>query len=150
MKKLTRRLIMKLKGVPGAVRNAQRYRDKGVAIGEGTRIYRNVHIGTSASDHITIGKNCVLTGCTILGHDASLNRYLGKSISGPVVIGDDCFIGFNATILKGITIGNAAIVGAGAVVTKDVPARCVVAGNPAKVICTVDDLLAKHAERSSA
>ena len=144
MKKLVRRLVMKLKGVPGPLRNAQRYRDKGVVIGEGTRIYRNVHIGTSASDHITIGRNCVLTGCTILGHDASLKRYIGKSVPGPVVIGDDCFIGFNATVLKGVAIGNEAIVGAGAVVTRDVPARSVVAGNPAEVICGVDDLLAKY------
>ncbi len=145
MKKIARRLLMKLKGVPGPLRNAQRYRDKGAVIGEGTYIYRNVHIGTSACDHITIGKDCVLTGCTVLGHDASLKRYIGKSISSPVVIGDQCFIGFNATILKGITIGNEAIVGAGAIVTKDVPPRSVVAGNPAKVICTIDELLEKHA-----
>jgi len=136
---------MKLRGVSGPLRNAQRYRDRGVVIGEGTKIYRNVHIGTSASDFITIGKGCVLTGCTILGHDASLKRYLGKSISGPVKIGDYCFIGFNATVLKGVTIGDEAIVGAGAVVTKDVPPRCVVAGNPARVVCTVDELIAKHA-----
>lgn len=145
MKKLIQRLLMKLNGIPGPARNAQRYRDKGVMIGEGTYIYRNVHIGTSASDYITIGKNCVLTGCTILGHDASLKRYLGKSLSAPVVIGNECFIGFNATILKGVTIGDEAIVGAGAIVTKDVPPRSVVAGNPAKVICTVEELLEKHA-----
>lgn len=144
MHKIVRRLIMKLKRVPASLRNAQRYRDKGVCIGDDTRIFGTVHIGTSRSDDISIGRNCVLTGCTILGHDASLKRYLGYSIPGPVRIGNGCFIGFNATVLKGVTIGDDSIVGAGAVVSKDVPPRSVVVGNPAKVLCTVDDLLAKH------
>jgi acetyltransferase-like isoleucine patch superfamily enzyme len=52
----------------------------------------------------------------------------------PVVIGDDVFIGMNATILKGVSIGRAAIIGAGAVVTADVPADSVVAGNPARIV----------------
>jgi acetyltransferase-like isoleucine patch superfamily enzyme len=52
----------------------------------------------------------------------------------PVNIHDKAWIGFNAILLKGVTVGQGAIVGAGAVVTKDVPAYCVVAGNPARVI----------------
>ncbi len=52
----------------------------------------------------------------------------------PVNIGDDVWIGMNAVILQGITIGRGAIVGAGAVVTRDVPAWCVVAGVPARVV----------------
>lgn len=55
-----------------------------------------------------------------------------------VVIEDDVWIGFNVLILKGVRIGRGAIVGAGSVVTKDVPAFCVVAGNPAKVIKAID------------
>jgi acetyltransferase-like isoleucine patch superfamily enzyme len=55
----------------------------------------------------------------------------------PVVLGDDVWIGADATILKGVTIGDRAIVGAGAVVTSDVPADTVVAGNPARVIRTM-------------
>jgi exopolysaccharide acyltransferase PssR len=51
-------------------------------------------------------------------------------------IGENCFIGINAMILPGVRIGDQVIVGAGAVVTKDVPANSVVAGNPAKVIKT--------------
>ncbi len=54
--------------------------------------------------------------------------------SSPVVIEDDVWIGFKATILKGVRVGRGAIVAAGAVVTKDVPAFTVVAGNPARVI----------------
>ncbi|MBK8021791.1 MAG: hypothetical protein IPK19_10285 [Chloroflexi bacterium] len=52
----------------------------------------------------------------------------------PIRICDKAWIGFNAVILKGVTIGEGAIVGAGSVVTKDVPAWTVVAGNPARII----------------
>ena len=52
----------------------------------------------------------------------------------PVHIGDDAWIGCNACVLKGVAIGNGAIIGAGSVVTKDVPDYCVAAGNPAKVV----------------
>lgn len=147
MSKITniiRRAVMKLKGVPGPLRNAQRYRDRGVEIGEGTYVYNNVHISISKGDKVSIGKNCVLTGCTVIAHDASLKRQIGRVLFAPVVIEDDCFIGFNATILRGVTIGKGAIVGAGAVVTKDVPAGSVVVGNPAQVICTVDKLVEKY------
>lgn len=52
----------------------------------------------------------------------------------PIVIKDKAWIGFNSIILKGVTIGEGAIVAAGSIVTKDVPDWCIVAGNPAKVI----------------
>lgn len=54
--------------------------------------------------------------------------------SSPVSIGDDCFIGARAMILKGVSVGARSIVGAGSVVTKNVPANVVVAGNPAKIV----------------
>ena len=54
--------------------------------------------------------------------------------SAPVVIKDEAWIGFNATILKGVTIGRGAVVGAASVVTKDVADYTIVAGNPAKAI----------------
>ncbi|RFA25156.1 hypothetical protein CAI21_19880 [Alkalilimnicola ehrlichii] len=52
----------------------------------------------------------------------------------PVIIEDDVWIGNNCIVLKGVRIGRGAIVGAGAVVTKDVPAYCIVGGNPARVL----------------
>ncbi len=55
----------------------------------------------------------------------------------PVVIEDDVWIGINAIILKGVTIGRGSIVGAGSVVTKDVPEMVVVAGNPARIVKTI-------------
>lgn len=56
------------------------------------------------------------------------------SSKGPVVIGNDVWIGDKATILSGVTIGDGAVIAANAVVTKDVPAYSVVAGNPARII----------------
>jgi acetyltransferase-like isoleucine patch superfamily enzyme len=59
----------------------------------------------------------------------------------PVIIADNVWIGMNATILKGVTIGENSVVAAGAVVTKSVPPNVVVAGNPAIVIKKLDDLI---------
>lgn len=62
--------------------------------------------------------------------DGTRGPELGKEIH----IGEDCWIGGNASILPGITIGRGSVVGAGSIVTKDVPDFTIVAGNPAKVI----------------
>jgi len=56
------------------------------------------------------------------------------STGAPIVIEDDVFIGMNSLILKGVTIGRGSVVGAGSVVTRDVPPGVVVAGNPAVVV----------------
>lgn len=64
----------------------------------------------------------------------SANRHIPAR---PVSLGENCWIGFEACILPGITVGRGAIVGARAVVTKDVPPYCIVAGNPARIIRTV-------------
>lgn len=118
-------------------------------IGKGTYIYRDVKFGRGGADPIKIGANCVLTGCTILGHDASTNRALnippGKpSMRRQVIIEDECFIGYGAIILMGVTIGRGSVVGAGAIVTQNVPPNSVVAGNPARIVCTVEELVEKR------
>ncbi len=56
----------------------------------------------------------------------------------PVNIGDDCFIGAGVFVLKGVTIGPRTIIGAGSVVTKDIPADCIAAGNPCRVIKQIE------------
>ena len=57
-----------------------------------------------------------------------------------IVIGSGCFIGSGVIILKKVTIGDNVIIGAGAVVTKDIPVNCFAAGNPARVVRTMDEL----------
>ena len=78
---------------------------------------------------IHIGNNVwILKGAIILAHDHCRN------LKADVTIGDNCVIGLNAIIMPGVTLGAHTIVGAGAVVTKDTPGHCIVAGNPAKLI----------------
>lgn len=62
---------------------------------------------------------------------------------GRIVVGDDTFIGMRAIIMPGVTIGRNCVVGAGSIVTRDVPDRCVVAGIPARIICTTDEYAQK-------
>jgi acetyltransferase-like isoleucine patch superfamily enzyme len=132
-------------------RVADLWRKQGANIGEGTCVYRDALL-PDGQDQIWVGKDCVLTGCMILAHDASTNKLLGLkygqgSIIQAVVIEDNCFIGYHAIILMGVKVGKGSIVGAGAVVTHDVPPGCVVAGNPARVICTVDELVKKRIDQ---
>lgn len=108
-----------------------------LVIGEGTYINRNVFL--DAAQLIQIGKQCGIgPGCYITDHDHGLDPKLvpleQALISQPTCIGDRVWIGANVTILKGVTIGDDAVIGAGSVVTKDVPPQAIAVGNPAKVI----------------
>lgn len=86
-----------------------------IEIGEGTMISDDVRIQDSDNHQIIVDG-------------------IEREFTKPIIIGDKVWIGKNAIILKGVTIGNGAIVAAGAVVVKDVPSSCLVGGNPAKVI----------------
>ncbi|NQW91378.1 acyltransferase [Curtobacterium sp. VKM Ac-2861] len=109
----------------------------GVRIGDRTSVGRgNVIWGQGG---ITIGEDCLLgPNVTVVSENHRFDslvapiREQGHDRT-PVVIGDDCWIGAGAIILKGVTVGSGAVVAAGAVVTRDVPAFAVVAGVPAQV-----------------
>lgn len=66
--------------------------------------------------------------------DLRINKQGMKKNNKPIIVGDDVWIGEKAIILKSVVVGNGSIIGAGSVVTKDVPPLSIVAGNPAKVI----------------
>ena len=107
-----------------------------VTIGNNTRI--GIHctlIGpVCIGDNVNLAQGITVTA---LNHNfADTSRRIDEQgiSTNPVVIGDDVWIGANAVILPGVTIGRHVVVAAGAVVTKDVPSYCVVAGVPAKVI----------------
>ena len=67
--------------------------------------------------------------------------YPNFDVFGRVTIGNHVYIGTNALIMPGVTIGDNALVAAGSVVTKSVPAGVVVGGNPAKILCTIDEYI---------
>ncbi|WP_157823201.1 acyltransferase [Psychromonas sp. MB-3u-54] len=126
---------------------AEFYRNKKKrSIGENTYIYPDVELGCGGADPITIGRDCVLTGCTILGHDASTNRALNLkySVTIPTVIGDRCFIGKGVIILMGVTIGNDCIIGAGSVVARNIPDNSIVIGNPSQIVGKTSELITKR------
>lgn len=83
----------------------------------------------------------------VLCHDASTKEFLGYTKIGKVKIGSQVFIGAESVILPGVTIGNRVIIGANSTVTRDIPDGVVAAGSPARVICTIDEYLAKEKDR---
>ncbi|KGK42891.1 hypothetical protein LH51_03975 [Nitrincola sp. A-D6] len=108
----------------------------------------SIRVFTNITDpYLTyIGNNVQLGACSIIAHDGSiqmLSKAYNKKLDrvAPVKILDNVFVGHQAIVLPGVTIGPNAVVAAGAVVTKDVPENSVVAGNPARVIGALSDLV---------
>lgn len=85
------------------------------------------------STKIEIGNDSIFANGVVI-RDSDIHQIVGFKNSAPIKIGNHCWIGTRAIILKGVTIGDGSIVGAGAVVTKDVPPNCLVVGNPAKIV----------------
>lgn len=123
-------------------------RARGMHIGRSVLLPASTFIDVSHCFLISIGDNCGFgEGCTILAHDAQMDEFLDAARVGRVVIHESCHIGTGAVILAGVEIGPRTIVGAHSVVSKSLPADTVCAGNPAQVICPLDEYLEKHRKR---
>jgi acetyltransferase-like isoleucine patch superfamily enzyme len=120
-----------------------RWRAQGVKIGVDCAIYE-AFLDPLCPFLIEIGDRVIMSGgVAVLAHDAVLMGWRRKQRFARVRILDDCFIGHRAMIMPGVTIGPRSVVAAGAIVTKDVPADTIVAGNPARVLTTLPDYLAR-------
>ncbi|MGB7999456.1 MAG: acyltransferase [Anaerobacillus sp.] len=108
----------------------------GVRIGDQTAFALMVMLDIMFPEKISVGKNSIIGyNTTILAHEYLIDEYR----LGDVVIGDSVMIGANSTLLPGITIGDGAIVSAGTLVHKNVPAGSFVGGNPMQLIYTKEE-----------
>lgn len=108
-------------------------RDRGalIEIGDGTFVNHRTEL--VAHERVSIGRDCLLAW-DVLVLDSDSHSVDGAAPTAPVTIGDRVWIGCRATVLKGVTVGDGAVIAAGSVVVRDVPPRALVAGNPARVV----------------
>ena len=112
-------------------------------VGDQTSFALMVMLDVMFPEKISVGRNTVIGyNTTILAHEYLIKEYR----LGDVNIGSEVMIGANSTIMPGITIGDGAIVSAGTLVHKDVPAGAFVGGNPMQVIYTKEELAKRWAE----
>lgn len=139
-----RKISKKIKKITGTYRETiEELRARGLKIGDNVDIL-NSNIDSDHGFLISIGNNVTITNATLLAHDASTYKFLGKSKIGRIEIGDNVFIGLGAIILPNTQIGSNVIIGAGAVVSGKVEDNSVMAGNPARKICTCEEYINKH------
>lgn len=131
--------------------NKQDMINAGAKIGKNVSIIGDIHF-SSEPYLISVGDNTTISfECALITHDAATrvirnmpNQDPRTVIYGPIKIGSNCFIGARTTILPGVKIGDNTIIGSCSLVNKDIPSNVVAAGNPCKVICTIDEYIDKH------
>lgn len=129
---------------------------KGVQIGENFYISggtRDKNIDLTRPSLISIGDNVSINrNFTLMTHDFVSGVFLNKyhdflPSSGKVTIGNNVRFGANCTVLKGVTIGDNCFIGAGSIVSKDIPANSIAVGIPCKVIMTLEDYYKKRQDK---
>ncbi|WP_430811114.1 MULTISPECIES: DapH/DapD/GlmU-related protein [unclassified Carboxylicivirga] len=144
------RRIKRLINPPKPYNQLEDLKQKGLIVGENFDMMGQVIIDFSHCWHITIGDNVTLAPRVhILAHDASTRKFIDYTRLGKVKIGNNVFVGAASIILPGVTIGDNVVIGAGSVVTKSIDSNSVVAGNPAKYMCSIDEYLEKRKKEIS-
>ena len=133
------------------------FRSKGMVIGGDCSILAGRACVQSAEPYlIRIGNNVTFAkGVELITHDGGTRVFRknhskwepGMGIYGPIEIGDNVFVGVNSIILPNVTIGSNVVIGAGSVVTKNIPSNVIVAGNPAKIINSIDEYIDRVFEK---
>ena len=141
MKKIIKKLLEKLRGED----DLEKLKKRGLKVGTNFKMIGQNIIDPTHCWHIEIGNNVVLAPRVhILAHDASTGLFLGYTKVSNVKIGNNVFIGAGSIVLPGVTIGDNVVIGAGSIVSRDIPTNSVAVGNPAKVICSLDEYLSKE------
>lgn len=118
---------------------------RGLRVGADFTRQQGCYIDPTHCFLIEIGNNVTLSiRVALLAHDAGTKKCLGFTKIGKIHIGDNVFIGANATVLPGVCIGNNCVIGANSVVTKNIPENTVVAGNPARVVYSLAEFREKN------
>lgn len=111
----------------------QKYLTRWITLGEGV-----VLNGCGGSDQVVIGNHAFVHGFTTIGHDVVIKDFVtvspGVQISGNVTIGTGCYVGSGVVFKEKVQIGDWSMIGAGSVVTKDIPSNVTAVGTPARVI----------------
>ena len=117
--------------------------DYGYNMAIGRNFYVNHGVTILDCNRIRIGHNCLIAPHVCISAAAhpvsATSRSRGDEYTAPISIGDNCWIGANATICPGIEIGDNVVIGAGAVVTKSVPDNVVIGGVPARILRRLDN-----------
>lgn len=110
-------------------------------IGHDTFINHNVYLmdgaGITIGHHCFIGPNCGMY--TAVHPLLSKERNMGLEKALPITIGDHCWLGGDVTVLPGVTIGSHTVIGAGSVVTRDIPDHVIAVGNPCRVLRAITE-----------
>lgn len=147
MKSFLKKILIKL-GILKKTSNSATSNKNEVQYKIGNVKHHNSIIDGLIPQMVEIGDDFVSApGSMILAHDASTYLHTKKHRIEKTIIGNKVFLGAYAVILPGVTIGDGAIIGSGAIVTKDVEPYTVVAGNPARFISSVNDYIKKCEER---
>lgn len=143
IKKLCKHLARSFMRRPDEITSLQ---EQGLRIGDNFRCHSPHAFDALFPWLISVGDNvCFSANVKLIAHDTSTEYVNRHTKIGIIDIGSNVYIGYGATILCNVRIGDNCIIGAGSVVTRDVPSGTVYAGNPAKFICSVEDYQKKHA-----
>lgn len=111
-----------------------------IILGKNVRVNGNMNISVAEKRTVSIGDNCLISSVTIRPSDMhpiyDLETNARVNLPNDIIIKNNCWIGEDVFILKGVIVGSNSMIGAKSVLTKSVPKNTIVAGNPAKIIRT--------------